>query len=178
VTGSVIATPRLHLAPLTVADVSDAYVGWLNDPAINQYLETRLSPQDHASCAAFVAATAADPQSHLFKIVRQDSKAHIGNIKIGPVNAHHGAGALSLLIGDKASHGQGYATEAIAAVTDWAFGTLGLHRVEAGCYDANLGSLRAFLKAGYVVEGFFRQARVDAEGRRVGMFWMARLNDA
>ncbi|MGL5009410.1 MAG: GNAT family N-acetyltransferase [Paracoccaceae bacterium] len=164
------------MTPLLVSDVSDIYVGWLNDREINQFLESRHSPQTRQSCEAFVAGCEKDPLSHLFKIVRKDTGQHIGNIKLGPVNVIHGAGALSLLIGDKASHGNGFATEAILALTEWGFDSLGLHRVEAGCYDANLGSLRAFLKAGYVVEGFFRQARVDTEGHRVGMFWMAKLN--
>jgi len=172
-----VEAARLLFTPLRISDISDAYLGWLNDPAINQFLETRHSAQTRQSCEAFVAACENDPLSHLFKIVRKDTGTHIGNIKLGPVNTLYDSGALSLLIGEKASHGLGFATEAIDAITRWGFQSLGLYRVEAGCYDANHGSLRAFLKAGYAVEGFFRHARVDTSGQRVGIFWMAKLND-
>lgn len=168
---------RLSFAPMEVADVSDAYVAWLNDPEISQFLETRHSEQTRESCLAFVQGCADDPRSHLFKMVLTETGQHIGNIKIGPVDMTHQTGALSLLIGEASCHGRGLATEAIDAVTGWAFQELGLARVEAGCYDANTGSLRAFIKAGYEVEGFFRKSRIDANGQRVGLFWMARLRD-
>ena len=36
----------IELFVLTPDAVSDAYVGWLNDPEINQYLESRFVVQD------------------------------------------------------------------------------------------------------------------------------------
>jgi [ribosomal protein S5]-alanine N-acetyltransferase len=171
-----ITTPRLTISPLRSADVSESYIAWLNDPDINQYLETRHVSQTRATCLAFVRACEKDPHSHLFKIVRRDIGDHIGNIKIGPVNPLYGSGDLSLLIGKKGCQGVGFGTEAIGAVTQWGFSVLRLHRVAAGCYDANLGSLRAFLRAGYTVEGFYREAAIDRSERRIGVFRMAKLN--
>jgi RimJ/RimL family protein N-acetyltransferase len=60
---------------------------------------------------------------------------------------------MGLLIGEPASWGKGYATEAIVAVTAHAFSTMGLEKLYAGAYAANAGSIRAFLKAGWVEEG-------------------------
>ena len=45
------------------------------------------------------------------------------------------------------------ATEAVTAVTRWAFGTLRLAKLTAGSYASNGGSIGAFVKAGYRVEG-------------------------
>lgn len=168
-------SPRLEFRELRPEDVSAAYVGWLNDPVINQYLETRFAPQDEESVRAFVAAQLASPDSILLRITRLEDDRHIGNIKLGPINRHHASAQLSLLIGEQTLHRQGFATEAIARVSRWGIETQGLHRIEAGCYADNLGSLRAFLKAGYAVEGFRRAAVVTANGARSGTFWCARL---
>lgn len=53
--------------------------------------------------------------------------------------------------------GRGLAPEAIAYTVDWAFRTLGLHRVEANIMPRNTASLRAAEKAGFVREGLSRQ---------------------
>ena len=166
---------RLHFRELQSEDVNAAYVGWLNDPAINRYLETRFTSQDADSVRAFVALQAACPNNFLFRIALTSCGEHIGNIKLGPINPYHASAQISLLIGERDHHRQGYATEAIGAVSQWGFDTQGLARIEGGCYADNLGSLRAFLKAGYIVEGFRRAAVVAITGERQGSFWFARL---
>ncbi|HDL01619.1 MAG TPA: N-acetyltransferase, partial [candidate division Zixibacteria bacterium] len=57
------------------------------------------------------------------------------------------------MIGEKDCWGQGYATEAIGGLTEYAFNVIGLNRIGAGAYASNIGSYRAFEKAGYHVEG-------------------------
>jgi RimJ/RimL family protein N-acetyltransferase len=168
---------RLHFRELRPEDVSADYTAWLNDPEINRFLETRFSPQDETSIRAFVASQAASPDAFLLRVGLRDCETHIGNIKLGPINRSHASAQISLLIGSRSHHGQGYATEAINAVTAWGFAEHGLARIEAGCYAENLGSLRAFLKAGYTVEGFRRAAVITTSNTRSGAFWFARLVD-
>ncbi len=172
---TLFTSQRLRFRELRPEDASPAYIGWLNDPAINRYLETRFSPQDADSVRAFVTAQAANPDIFLLRIDQTESGTHIGNIKLGPINRNHSSAHISLLIGARDMHGKGYATEAIRAVTQWGFSEHGLMRIEAGCYADNLGSLRAFLKAGYTVEGFMRSAVNITGNVRSGVFWFARL---
>lgn len=58
---------------------------------------------------------------------------------------------------DRTLWGQGYGSEAIAALTEWGFRTLGLHRVEANIMPRNLASRRAAGKAGFEEEGLARR---------------------
>ena len=51
---------------------------------------------------------------------------------------------------------QGYMTEALVAVLDFAFEHLGLHRVEAACLPNNEASKGLLVKVGFVVEGYSR----------------------
>lgn len=167
---------RLFFRPLGLDDVTEKYVNWLNDPEVNRYLEIRFARHTLESCSTFVEETNADPKSHFFGIFEKSTNLHIGNIKVGFINSHYSSGQLSLFLGDKAYWGKGFATEAILAVTNWAFKELALARIEAGCCDENTASLRAFLKAGYTVEGYFRKNTV-VDGRRIGGFWLGILSD-
>ena len=52
---------------------------------------------------------------------------------------------------------QGYMTEALGAVLEFAFARLGLHRVEAACLPNNEASRRLLLHVGFREEGYARQ---------------------
>ena len=52
---------------------------------------------------------------------------------------------------------QGYMTDSLAAILEFAFSRLGLHRVEAACLPANEASRRLLLRAGFREEGYARE---------------------
>ena len=169
-----LTSARLYFRPLSALDATEAYAAWLNDPEVNQYLETRYAVQTVASCKAFIEDMNQSETDHLFGIFLRENNLHIGNIKLGFINTRYQSAQISLLIGEKSSWGSGFATEAIRSISQFGFRDLALVRLEAGCYEDNLGSLRAFLKAGYAVEGFCRQ-QVVANGRRQGCFYLGML---
>lgn len=53
--------------------------------------------------------------------------------------------------------GQGYATEAVRTLLDFAFETLGMHRVYGRCDARNIGSARVMERLGMRREAHFRQ---------------------
>ena len=52
---------------------------------------------------------------------------------------------------------QGYMSDALLALIEFAFRRLGLHRVEAACLPANEASRRLLLKCGFQEEGYARE---------------------
>lgn len=60
--------------------------------------------------------------------------------------------------------GQGYITEAVLAITAFAFAHLGMRRVEALADDANGPSCRVCERAGYTLEGVLRHERAAPGG--------------
>ena len=65
--------------------------------------------------------------------------------------------AMVWYILDRSRWGRGYTSEAAGALVDWAFGTLGLHRVWADCDPRNPGSSRVMEKLGMRREGHLRE---------------------
>ncbi len=147
----------IFLREVRESDVNDNYYSWLNDPDVNQYLETRYIPRSKANILQFVKNMDGKDNEILFAICIKANDRHIGNIKIGPINWIHRFADISLLIGDKNYWGKGIATHAIKLITDFGFNTLNLHKLRAGCYENNIGSKKAFIKVGYKEEGVLKK---------------------
>ena len=147
---------RIHLREVRAKDVGDRYRSWMNDPGVNQFLETRFSAQSIESIAGFVANMDGNTNSKFLAICHTDDNLHIGNIKVGPINWIHRHADVSLLIGERAYWGRGLASEAIELISRFSFMDLNLIKLTAGCYETNIGSVRAFDKAGYRKEGQLR----------------------
>ncbi|WP_405463190.1 GNAT family N-acetyltransferase [Streptomyces anulatus] len=64
-----------------------------------------------------------------------------------------------------AARGAGVASRALAAVSAWALGDIGFHRLELDHSTRNHASCRVATKAGYRLEGTKRNAAVHDDGR-------------
>lgn len=159
---------NLQYRPLTDADISETYVAWLNDPHVNKYLEVRHQKHTKASVRLFVERMNASNVEYLFGIFTRIDSRHIGNVKIGAINSFYRTGEISLFIGDRDCWGKKLGREIIDRITKYGFDALGLHKIEAGCYESNYGSLAAFKACGYGVEGIQKQ-KVVVEGEREGL---------
>lgn len=167
---------RLRL--VTLADCTERYVGWLRDPEVNRYLETRWSEQTLESVRAFVASMVDSPDSYLFAITIGDDERHVGNIKLGPIQSRHLYADVSYFIGERAAWGKGYASTAVRLATRFGFERCGLHRVQAGFYESNVGSHRVLEKAGFTRDGSLaKQLRLTADGPFEDHVWFGALKD-
>ncbi len=73
-------------------------------------------------------------------------------------------GSVGYWLGHQAT-GQGYMSEALGAVCNWAFGTLKLERIEAGCLVENIKSRAVLERLGFAEEGLAR-AYLEIAGKR------------
>lgn len=136
---------------MVVDDVFQGYVDGLNDQEVNRYLVTvRERTQTLESVRAFVGAEFMAPDAVLFGIWLQDQSMHCGTLRLHGVG-RDGSAHIGICLFDRATWGCGIASAAIATVTQWAFGSLGLQSIEAGAYAENVASWKSFLKAGFVV---------------------------
>ena len=147
---------RIYLRESELSDVNQTYVNWLSDPEVNQYLEIRHKVQTMDSVHDYVKQKIVKKDELLFSICLNKNDIHIGNIKLGPVNLIHKYAEISLFIGDKNEWRKNLATEAILILSNYAFDILELHKLTAGCYANNIGSIRAFEKAGFIIEGTWK----------------------
>ena len=169
-----LSTNAILLRQLRKEDLTEEYVSWLNDPNVNQYLETRYLPQTHESLVDYWNNHRDDSSSPWFAIVSKNNNKHIGNIKLGPINRIHLTADISLFIGDKHSWGKGYATQSIKLLSEWSFATLNIRKLKAGIYSENHGSRKAFEKAGFALEATLKE-EVFFRGRYIDVWRMSLL---
>lgn len=161
-----IVGDTLELRQLDSTNASSSYLSWLSNPDVNRYLEVRFAPPESVQgLNQYMESMKYSPKELLLGIFLSKNQLHIGNIKLGPVNWIHGTAEIGLVIGDQSQWGKGYATIAIQMLSDYAFDTLNLHKLMAGCYSLNIGSIRSFIKAGFIQEGL-RVDRWQTEGAR------------
>lgn len=166
----------LVLRQLTAEDASASYLSWMWDMEVTRHLEVRFNPPKNISdLQHFIDSCAESPDTLLLGMFLPDDSGHIGNIKLGPIDRHHSSGDIGLLIGERSEWGKGHGTVAISLLAKYAFDHLGLAKLTAGCYAENLGSLNAFLKAGFQEEGRrFEQYLVN--GQRHDSLLFGRIN--
>jgi len=173
--GFPITGKSIYLRKVRPEDVNEDYHGWMNNPEVNRYMETRFTSQTMDEIRSYVAKMADKADEIFLAICLKDGDRHIGNIKLGPINKFHHFAYISLFIGEKSYWGKGIATEAISLVKDFAFEKLGLHRLMAGCYADNVSSARAFEKAGFQREGLEKEKWL-CEGKYVDGLLLGAVN--
>ena len=147
---------KIYLRPLKKEDVSEKYVGWLNDIEINRYLEVRHSvPISIEDVVEFMGQCRSKKRPH-WGIFYNDR--HIGNISCSLYNLRYRWIDVSFLIGDKAMWGKGICSSAVASILDYLFAGQSFHRVQGGTCSKNKSSIRIFQKLGFIQEACFREA--------------------
>ena len=77
--------PIPKFAQLLPEDVSEDYVGWLNDPEINEFLEVRHHAHTLASVREYVRECL-EKKRHHYGVFH--GERHVGNVTFTPVNSH------------------------------------------------------------------------------------------
>ncbi len=170
-----IGGKKVTLRQLTLADCNERYLSWMNDPEVNKYLESRFETQTIDSLRRFVTSMQKSGINYAFAIIHNETKQHIGNIKIGNVNYHHHYADIGYFIGERDLWGQGLATEAISLATTYAFTILDIVHLRAGVYETNVGSMKALRKAGYAYQGMW-EVQLQGEKGREGHCWFTKTS--
>lgn len=150
-------TPRLVLRPLVAEDDAQMFAihsdaefmrYWSSPPWTSIEQAQALIERDRRALAA--------GESLRLGVVRRDTSQLIGTCSLFGVVAQCRRAELGYGIA-RPHWRQGYQFEAASALIAWAFGELGLNRLEADVDPRNEASARSLEKLGFVREGFLRE---------------------
>ena len=152
-----LRSARLHLRPFTPAD-TDAIFAIFSNPRVMRYWD---SPpwKERAQAERFIencARIEQEASGARLAIERSADGVLLGQCSFFRWNPTFRSAAIGYCL-DEAAWSQGYATEAIGALLQWAFGTLELNRIQAEIDTRNPGSARVLEKFGFVREGTLRE---------------------
>lgn len=166
---------RIFLRLICEDDATKEYLNWLKSKEVTQFLESRLLDYNMSSLKNYIKKTISDPAVIFLAIVVKENNKNIGTVKLAPINWYHKFSEIGIMIGDKNSWGKGYASETLKILSNFAFKKLKLHKLTAGAYENNVGSIRAFIKAGFIEEGR-RKKQFLHKGNYVDHVLLAKFN--
>ncbi len=144
---------KLYLRKLEWSDLEGDYFNWLNDETVTRFLTYGVSPHTRERMEAYYRDVALSNDNILLAVIDKDSDKHIGNTRLGPIDRVKKTAPVGIMIGNREFWGKGYGAEAIRLTAEYAFRMLDLNEVTAGVTIINYGSLHAFQKAGFKIEG-------------------------
>ncbi len=148
-------TNRLLLRRPVLADAEEIFRQYARDPEVTRYLTWRPNRDVEETREFLRVALAAWEEGRSFQwvIVGKHDDQFLGMIGVR-VDGHKLEMGYVLA---KPHWGQGYMTEAVAKVIEWALKQKEVYRVWAVCDVENLASARVMEKAGMTCEGILRR---------------------
>lgn len=144
----VLSSSRLTYVPLSISHLSQSYADWINDPAVNKYLETRQTTLTQLE--DFLKEQ--EKKDILFWAIHlKENNKHIGNIKIDPIDSSESSGEYGILMGDKSEWKKGYAKEASDRIIQFCFEEYDLSKITLGVVEENTSAVKLYEKLGFEV---------------------------
>ncbi len=150
----VITGERVALGPMR-PDLLPRYRHWMND------IETLLGyemprPLTDDAVADLLNRLSRNERTILFTLYARATMTPIGHAGLLHVDRDHRNGEFDLFIGDAASRGKGYGSEATRLVLEYAFRRIGLESVFLQVLEFNTAGIRVYEKAGFRQAGRLR----------------------
>ena len=160
-----IETERLILRRFTLKDAVYMYYNWASDPEVTKYLTWRAHTSLKVTRDLLEEWVPRYADGGYFNWVMENKETGhaIGNISVVQLNEKVESAEIGYCM-SRALWGQGYMPEALKAVMDFLFDTVGLNRVAATHDSNNPKSGRVMDKAGMKLEGTLRAAGRNNHG--------------
>ncbi len=143
---------QIQLRRLEIGDINDEYCSWYenNDGHLNYFTGSGRTFNRTALTKDFEDGMLTG--RWFYYLIVNELGVRIGNVKIGPIDQRNKTSDLVCLVGNRNFLGQGIAANAIRIANQIAFDEFDIRRLQGGMYASNVGSIKAYTRAGWVVE--------------------------
>ena len=149
---------KVVLRQLSLNDVSEKYIGWLNDPEVYQFMGLRHKiPVTQQDVIRYVETCNKDKRHHWG--IFNDGE-HVGNVTCSIYDRNYHWADISNIIGEKKFRGTNLAKFALVGAIDYLFNIAGLHRLQAGTVSLNFASIALLTNIGMRKEAVLKKASI------------------
>lgn len=151
---------RIFLGPME-RGMMDKLLKWFNDGEVMQYIAVYLPMTEMAEEKWLEAlGTTRKNTDTVFVIYVLDgeNKIPIGTCGIHNIDWKNRDAEIGIAIGEKKYWSNGYGSEGIKLLIDYAFNQLNLRRISSRAYCFNVKSVRMHFRLGAELEGILREA--------------------
>ena len=147
---------RLYIKKIQVSEITERVMDWFNDDQLMKYYTNSRRQITKESLLNAIEDGEKKGNQFTFGIYHKEDNVLIGTLKLGPINFNHKTSDLVALIGDRNYLGKGLAPKAIALGNRLAFDHFDIRKLYGGMYESNIPSIKAYLRAGWLVEARLR----------------------
>lgn len=145
---------KCYLSPMNTED-AEQYAIWLNDLDVVNYLT--LSPA-MITINSEKEAIETMSKEHNYSIISADSDKLIGSVGLANIDSINQTAEIGIFIGDKTFWNNGYGSEALCLLINFAYRRLNLHNIYLTAYSFNKRALVCYEKIGFHKVGEKRES--------------------
>ena len=145
-----LVTRRLQIRHFRKADITSAYISWLNDPEVTQFSNQRFCTHTFSSCLSYLSSFNRSDNSFLI-IERKEDLKPLGTATIYR-NLRHGTADIGLMLGEKSAWGLGYGQETWQALMNTLMTEEDIRKITGGTLEPNKAMLRIMRRSGMKLE--------------------------
>ncbi len=170
-----ISGHKVVLQRFSDSDITEAYIGWLNDSVTMRLSNQRFLRHDLQSSQRYLATFEGSP--NLFLSVRDKSTGNAIGTMTAYVSPMHGTADMGILIGDRSAWRQGVGLDAWKTLMQHLLAQPNIRKITAGTLACNAPMLSLAAKSGMVPDGQrSKQELVDSVPHDI--LYFARFADA
>ena len=168
-----IETDRLILRRYKESDI-DAIYEIITDERLSKYIKfPKLTKDKELECIRQWIKDADESKYEKWVIERRTDGVVVGNIDVNTIIKKHNYCNVGYTIRYD-YWGNGYASEALKAVSDHLLNISGYYLVECSCNERNIQSSKVMLKAGFKKDGYIANRRLNDDGTYSGVEYYSR----
>ena len=164
---------QVYLRPITRED-TDRIIAWRNSDEVRPFFIYQ-EPFTREGHEKWLRDMIESGRGYQFIICLKDTGEAVGSTYLRDYEPRHRKAEFGFFIGEKAAKGRGIGSESLQLTLEFAFGTLGLHKVFARAFSDNPASVNSFLKCGFEQEALLRED-VWAGGRFRDIVLLGKIN--
>ena len=135
-----------------------AFMRWYADPEVSRLTRYQDGPMARPEIERFFQARVLGSDSLAMAIHERATDRLLGTCAFSQLDGENGSALFHITIGEKDTWGKGFGTEATRLMVEHAFERLRLHRIGLSVFAFNERAIRAYRRAGFVIEGRAREA--------------------
>lgn len=148
---SPLLSARFYLCDLTLSDVTEKYLCWMNDSAVMKFIESSSKTKSKNDLIKYLTDRINKDSVRFFGIFSRETCQHIGNIKYEPIDFKNGYAVMGVLIGDKLFRDTGVFGEVYSVSSRYIVKTYGIKKIYLGVDSSNIAGIRAYKKNGFLM---------------------------
>lgn len=149
---------RIYLSPRNSED-AEIFTKWMNDFEITDYTGRTPTIMTLDAEKKYLENKNMDLSTTAFAIIDLESDKMIGTLSLEEINYNNRTAVLGIFIGEPEYRSNGYGSEAIKLLLDFAFNYINLNSIRLSVLSCNERAIKCYEKCGFKEAGKWRKSK-------------------